>query len=78
MSEEDKDLISSLGDIPKPSEALDYDYMQLNRLLPIEKLKELEEAKIFTSEYTKLMTTKVTGDMQNLLMMIHWGEEEVN
>jgi len=78
LSEEDKDLISSLGDIPKPSEALDYDYMQLNRLLPIEKLKELEEAKIFTSAYTKLMTTKVTGDMQRLLLMIHWGEEEVN
>ena len=46
-------FIEFFDEIPKPSDDLDYDYMQLNRLIPKSKLKELEEASVFTSKYTK-------------------------
>ena len=41
--------------IPKPIDDLDYDYMQLSRLIPKSKLKELEDVPIFTSRYTSKM-----------------------
>ena len=47
--------------------------MQLNRLIPKDRLKLLEENKTFTSAYTKDIA-KLGGQIHNLLMMIHWGE----
>ena len=52
--------------------------MQLHRLIPKSKLKELEEASIFTSHYTRsIQLKKITGEVQRLLMLIYWDEGEV-
>ena len=59
--------MQKLGRLPKPDDLLAYDYMQLNRFLPIGTLKDLESDKTFTSAYTKLVGTKLTGDLQRVL-----------
>ena len=71
-----KKFIKFFKEIPRPSKDLDYDYMQLHRLIPKSKLKELEEASVFTSHYTKSIKSKITGEVQRLLMLIYWDEGE--
>ena len=59
-------------ELDKPSQK-EYEYMQLTRFLSGSTRRSLESADyIFTSEYTKEVTTKITHDLQRLLMNLYW------
>ena len=62
-----------VGRLPMPDK-LNYDYMQLNRFLPKETLRDLESEKIFTSAFTKLVNLKMSGDLREVLIGIYWEE----
>ena len=51
-NEKDVTVIQEMGDIPKPKKGRDYYFMQLNRLIPVNTLKDMEAKVIFTSTYT--------------------------
>ena len=71
-----KEIIKSIKIVPRPKDNVLYDYIQATRLLTPTTRKNLDDALIFTSEYSKKLKNKVTQDLFDILFLIQYEDAE--